>query len=178
MHLVWRMSASLYYSRYTRREVLGAGASSKWMGVIASMSLQHQFTARSVPQREFRECSCVIAKKPVEKVVRHRSGRGWMYALWVGEQTSLATDTTAYSIIVSLYACQAVKKQRKRSRYSDWLRAGWPRGRSSSPGSVKNFHLSMLSRPFLGLTEPPLQWIPRALSPGVKRPGVKLTISN
>jgi hypothetical protein len=27
----------------------------------------------------------------------------------------------------------------QRSRYSDWLRAGRPRGRSSSPGSVKIF---------------------------------------
>jgi hypothetical protein len=29
-----------------------------------------------------------------------------------------------------------------RSRYSYWLRAGRPRGRSSSPGRIKNFHLS------------------------------------
>jgi hypothetical protein len=28
---------------------------------------------------------------------------------------------------------------RKRNRYSDWLRAGRPRGQSSSPGRVKNF---------------------------------------
>jgi hypothetical protein len=31
------------------------------------------------------------------------------------------------------------EEQGKRSRYSDWLRAGRLRGRSSSPGSVKNF---------------------------------------
>jgi hypothetical protein len=29
----------------------------------------------------------------------------------------------------------------------------------------------MLSRPVLGSTYPPIQWVPRALSPGVKRPG-------
>jgi hypothetical protein len=29
----------------------------------------------------------------------------------------------------------------------------------------------MLSRPVLGPTQPPIQWIQRALSPGVKRPG-------
>jgi hypothetical protein len=44
-------------------------------------------------------------------------------------------------------------------------------GRSSSPGGVKNFHFSMSSRPALGSTQPPIQWLPGALSPGVKRPG-------
>jgi hypothetical protein len=58
-----------------------------------------------------------------------------------------------------------------RSRYSDWLRAGRPRGRRSSPGRVKNFLFSTSSRPDLGPTQLPIQWVPRALSPGVKRPG-------
>jgi hypothetical protein len=31
------------------------------------------------------------------------------------------------------------KEPEQRSRYSDWLRAGRPRGRSSSPGRVKTF---------------------------------------
>jgi hypothetical protein len=30
-------------------------------------------------------------------------------------------------------------QERKRSRYRDWLRAGRPKGRSSSPGRDKNF---------------------------------------
>jgi hypothetical protein len=46
------------------------------------------------------------------------------------------------------------------SRCSDWLRAAWSRGRSSSPGSVENFHFSISSRLALG-----------ALSPGVKPQG-------
>jgi hypothetical protein len=50
-----------------------------------------------------------------------------------------------------------------RCRYSDWLRAGRPRGRSSSPGMVKNFHFTS-SRPALGSTQPPIQWVPGALS--------------
>lgn len=29
----------------------------------------------------------------------------------------------------------------------------------------------MSSRPALGSTEPPSEWVPRALSPGVERPG-------
>jgi hypothetical protein len=57
------------------------------------------------------------------------------------------------------------------SRYSDWLRAGRPRGRSSSPGRGKIFLFSTLSRPVLGPTQPLIQWVLGALSPGVKRPG-------
>jgi hypothetical protein len=36
---------------------------------------------------------------------------------------------------------------------------------------AKNFHLPMYSRPALGPTQPPIQWVSGALSPGVKRPG-------
>jgi hypothetical protein len=57
------------------------------------------------------------------------------------------------------------------SRDSDWLRAGRPRGRSSCPGRVKNFLFCTLSRPALGSTQPPIQWVPGALSREVKRPG-------
>jgi hypothetical protein len=52
-----------------------------------------------------------------------------------------------------------------------WLLAERPRGRSSSPGMVKDFHSSMSSRPALGSTQLPIQWVPGALSPEVKRPG-------
>jgi hypothetical protein len=52
-----------------------------------------------------------------------------------------------------------------------WLRAEWPRGRSSRPDRVKNFLFSTSSRPVLGSTQPPIQGAPGALSPGVKRPG-------
>jgi hypothetical protein len=45
------------------------------------------------------------------------------------------------------------------------------RGWSSSPRRVKNFLFSMLSRPAPGPSEPPIQWVPWALSPGVERPG-------
>jgi hypothetical protein len=46
-----------------------------------------------------------------------------------------------------------------------------PGGRSSSPGRVKNVLFSKSSRPALGSTQPPIQYVPGALSPGVKRPG-------
>jgi hypothetical protein len=51
------------------------------------------------------------------------------------------------------------------------LPVGRPRGRISNPGEGKNFHFSMSSRAALGLTQPPIQWVRKALSPGVKRPG-------
>jgi hypothetical protein len=48
-------------------------------------------------------------------------------------------------------------------------------GRSSNPGGGKNVHFSMSSRPALGSTQPPIQWVPGALSPGESSRGVKLT---
>jgi hypothetical protein len=70
----------------------------------------------------------------------------------------LATDSNTRTITVS--------EPGYRSRYSDWLRDGRPRGRSSSPGGSKNFYFSMSSRLALGPTQPPIQWVPGALSPG------------
>jgi hypothetical protein len=58
-----------------------------------------------------------------------------------------------------------------RNRFSDWLRVGRPRGRSSSPDTVKNFLFSMSSRPALRSTQPPNQWVAGALSPAVKLQG-------
>jgi hypothetical protein len=57
------------------------------------------------------------------------------------------------------------------SRYSDWLRAGRQRGRSSSPGRGEIFLSSTASRPVPEPTQPPIQWVPGALSSGLKRPG-------
>jgi hypothetical protein len=58
-----------------------------------------------------------------------------------------------------------------RSRDSDWLRAGRSSGPSLSPGRVKNFLFSTSSGLALGSTQPPIQWVPGALSPREKRPG-------
>jgi hypothetical protein len=54
----------------------------------------------------------------------------------------------------------------ERSQYSDWLRAGRPTGRSSSPGRGDIFLFSTSSRPVLGFIQSPIQWVPRVLSPG------------
>jgi hypothetical protein len=45
------------------------------------------------------------------------------------------------------------------------------RGWSSSPSRGKNFLFSTASRPDLGPTQPPIQWVLGALSLGVKRQG-------
>jgi hypothetical protein len=51
------------------------------------------------------------------------------------------------------------------------MRAGRPRGRSSSPGKGKIYLLSTMSRSVLGLVQPPIQLVPRVIFPWVKRPG-------
>jgi hypothetical protein len=43
--------------------------------------------------------------------------------------------------------------------------------RATSPGSVKIFLFFTSSRPALASAQPPIQWVPGALAPGVKRPG-------
>jgi hypothetical protein len=50
-------------------------------------------------------------------------------------------------------------------------RAGQLRNWGSILSSVKNFPFSTSSRPVFGPTQPPIQWVTGALSPGVKRPG-------
>jgi hypothetical protein len=55
--------------------------------------------------------------------------------------------------------------------YSEWLRAGRLRGHNSSPSRVKNFFFSKPFRPVLAPTQPPIEWVTGALSPGIKRKG-------
>jgi hypothetical protein len=64
--------------------------------------------------------------------------------------------------------------------YSQLIKAGIATGYGlddqgsefKSSGS-KNFHFSMSSRPTLRLTQPPVKWVPGAISLGVKRPGLE-----
>jgi hypothetical protein len=55
--------------------------------------------------------------------------------------------------------------------YSDWLLAGQPRDRISSPNIFKNFHFFTSSRPALGAGQHAIQWAPGIINMWVKRPG-------
>jgi hypothetical protein len=63
------------------------------------------------------------------------------------------------------------------SQYNVWLRTGRPGDLCSIPGRGERvFPLTSVSRPALGPTQPPVQWVPGVLSPGLKRGrGVTLT---
>jgi hypothetical protein len=63
------------------------------------------------------------------------------------------------------------------TEYSVWLRAGRLGDRGSIPGRGERiFPVASVSRPALGPTQPPVQWVLGLLSPGLKRSrGVTLT---
>jgi hypothetical protein len=72
-----------------------------------------------------------------------------------------------------LFCCLSslVRLAHSSNMWRNWLRAGRPRGRSSSPGRVKNFLFSTSSRRALRPTQPAIEWVPEALSPAIKRSG-------
>jgi hypothetical protein len=59
------------------------------------------------------------------------------------------------------------------SWYSNWLQAGRPRGRRSSPVRGRIFLLSMSSEQVLGPTQPLIQWVSWLVSPGSKVVGAE-----
>jgi hypothetical protein len=61
------------------------------------------------------------------------------------------------------------------AQYSACLRAGKLSGPSSSPSRVKNSLISILSRLALGSTQPPILWVPVALSSRLMRPVCEAT---
>jgi hypothetical protein len=91
-----------------------------------------------------------------------------LYTFGVYEKAG-ETGETHRPILVKTVLC--FNELGYRSRYSDWLRAGPLRGLSSSLRKGKNFLFFTSSRPALGSIQSPTQWVPRTLSPRVKRPG-------
>jgi hypothetical protein len=81
----------------------------------------------------------------------------------------LVKASTGTTLRGALLIFSSIKLQPRKKNVTFW--AGRLRGRSSSPGRGKIILLSTASRPVLGLTHPPIQWVLGALSPEVKRPG-------
>jgi hypothetical protein len=95
--------------------------------------------------------------------------------LYLMDDRDVLTATEVNEGSSGVQRCQLVKNKRRFragiARYSDWLRAGRPWSRSSSPGEGKNFHFSVSSRPVLRSTQPPIQWVTRGNFPGSKVAG-------
>jgi hypothetical protein len=87
-----------------------------------------------------------------------------IYSVMASQHTQTASLTHVVCCCIGFATVQC-------SSYSDWLWAGWLRGRSLSPSRVKNFLLSMSPRPALGATQPPIEWVAGAVSLGARRPG-------
>jgi hypothetical protein len=62
-----------------------------------------------------------------------------------------------------------LQEPRYLSRYSDGLRAGRPE--FDSPQGQEIFLYSTASRPAVGSTQPPMQWVLESVSPGLRRSG-------
>jgi hypothetical protein len=77
------------------------------------------------------------------------------------------TSRLTHSLVIILTKCFPFVK----NRYSEWLRGGGSRGRSSSPGRGKIFLLSTSSRPALGVYSASYPMGIGGFFPGVKRPG-------
>jgi hypothetical protein len=87
-----------------------------------------------------------------------------------GSQESAVCISTGYGLDGRGVGVQLLAGA-ERSLHIDWLWAGWPRCRRSTPGRGKTFLLSTSTRPALRSTQPPIQWVPEPLSPRVKRQG-------
>jgi hypothetical protein len=94
------------------------------------------------------------------------------------------SDSWRYPVLKKLALSQLTFEIRKWIQMSRvavsnnvWLRAGRPGDRVSISGRGERiFPLASVSRPALGPTQPPVQWVPGVLSLGLKRGlGVTLT---
>jgi hypothetical protein len=90
--------------------------------------------------------------------------------------TTLWASTACYTVIFTFFTHTRAWEDagliiRQASENKTVILYSHPTGRSSSPVRVKNFLFSKFSRPDLGSTQPPIQWVPGALSHEVKRQG-------
>jgi hypothetical protein len=111
----------------------------------------------------------------------------WFASLQLGKCqniTGTLTQVTRITFLV-LCSCSLTLETEKAVKYSKnkhmkqieirdsvvGIATGYEQGSEFESGRVKNFLFSTSSRPALGSTQPPIQWVPGTLSPGLKRPG-------
>jgi hypothetical protein len=124
-------------------------------------------TVEKLPQSIQNGCTSVLNTGIFERVrqLMHRRAAVFEDNIWASFVTVKTVVTSwHWNGIKILFPCKTtfIWEPRYRSRYSDWLRA--VRRRGSRPGRVKNFLLSTSSRPNMGPTQLPVQWVP-----GIKR---------
>jgi hypothetical protein len=68
-----------------------------------------------------------------------------------------------------LCRCRSLKGRGSSVGIATRLRAGRSRIWASIPAEATDFPFSITSRPAMGLTQPPIQWVQGTISPGVKR---------
>jgi hypothetical protein len=106
---------------------------------------------------------------------RKRFSRPWATHLLPQQQIQSTETEMDFVEEIYLYSLRRGRKGEKKKTDGPHLliRAGRPRGRTSSPDRVENFLFSATSRPAPGPTQPPIQWVPGALSPRIKRSGLE-----
>jgi hypothetical protein len=125
----------------------------------------------ATPVQLVQRCAWLLIQngRSLEKCRRWTEGCAWrrgrLRQLWWGQQSCSRTISVTAPCSWCLRTTARIFIFRSvntniRSRDSDWLRAGRPRGRSSSPCKIKNFLFSTSSRPALEPTQPPIQWVP------------------
>jgi hypothetical protein len=109
-----------------------------------------------------------LSNRSVRGPERQKCFLSWTYSISL---LYFSMVSKQFHWLINLICLYFKKSKVQCSRHSDWLRAGRPRGRSSSLGRCKIFLLSTSPRPVLGPTQTPIQSVLGALSPEVKRPG-------
>jgi hypothetical protein len=87
-------------------------------------------------------------------------------------------------ILTASYEIHIVTSQKQlvQNSFTSWdrqytrLQTGLPSDLGSTPNGKEIFLFSIMSRPALGPTQPPIQWVPRAVSLRVKRPPACLLV--
>jgi hypothetical protein len=116
------------------------------------------------PQQEHAQCELeILTYTPYTRMLLFTSFQFWKTMFW------FRTVSSPLSLLW---------KNKKSLRWAgipqsvQRLAMGWTtKGSEFESRWGKNFLFSMSPRPALGPTQPPIQWVPVAISPGVKRPG-------